>query len=381
MSSIDSFKDIIVKISDFEINDDYILKVVNNNQYNKIIIDYYKRLFKEENLYKKLDLMNLTKKQLSGTYYDKIDSLINCNKFWTVDTYDVSQIRDFLRTSLCHDKFCNNCKKVKQACRMSKYIPEVEQYKEILYHMTLTVPNVPGIELKNTIDKMAKCFKTLIRYFTENLKIKGFDFKKYGYLGAIRSLEITFKEDSYHPHYHAALAFKNLNLEKTIENQYSYDYLGYRDTRYFSEFEILIQKIWYLLMNDITVNKINIDNLKVGYSCMIEKFEDNDYAELFKYMTKETDEKDNILTYENFKTLYFATYRIKQIQGYGVFYRITDTDIKEEVDKLYVDITSFLKSDNFNTRIEHHEPLSLLFDKNYTLISRKKIFQYLREIK
>ena len=96
MSSIDSFKDIIVKISDFEINDDYILKVVNNNQYNKIIIDYYKRLFKEENLYKKLDLMNLTKKQLSGTYYDKIDSLINCNKFWTVDTYDVSQIRDFV---------------------------------------------------------------------------------------------------------------------------------------------------------------------------------------------------------------------------------------------------------------------------------------------
>ncbi len=47
---------------------------------------------------------------------------------------------------------------------------------------------------------------------------------------------------------------------------------------------------------------------------MCEKFNRKDYAELFKYMTKETDENDNILTYDNFVTLYEATYHVKQIK-------------------------------------------------------------------
>lgn len=378
MTQFDNFKDILIDVADYKIDEDYVLKVVNNNEYNKIIIDYYKKLFKEENLYKKLDLVSLTKKQLNGSNFDKIDSLKNCNKFWTIETYDYNQVKDFIRTSLCHDKFCNNCKKVKQACRMSKYIPEISQYKDNLYHLTLTVPNVPGEELKKTIEKMSKCFKTLINFFTGHAKFY-FDFKRYGYLGAIRSLEITFNEDSYHPHYHVALAFSNLSLKKTIVNKYSYDYLGHRDLRYFSEFEILIQKIWYLLMNDLRVDKKAIDNLECGYSCMIEQFNDDDYAELFKYMTKETDENDNILTYENFKTLYFATYRIKQIQGYGCFYQITDTNLDDEIDKIYADIKQFLTTDE-KPYIIHQEPIDLLTDKNYQLISRKKIYQYLRDL-
>ena len=30
------------------------------------------------------------------------------------------------------------------------------------------------------------------------------------------------------------------------------------------------------------------------------------------------------MTYEQFKTLYYALYKIKQIQGYGLLYHITD---------------------------------------------------------
>ena len=109
---------------------------------------------------------------------------------------------------------------------------------------------------------------------------------------------------------------------------------------------------------------------------MCDKFKEGDYAELFKYMTKSTDEKDNILTYDNFVTLLESTYNFKQIQGYGCFYRINDEDLEEEIEKYYCSIKEFLSS--YEKPIETFErPIDLLQDKNFTLISRKKIYQYL----
>lgn len=67
----------------------------------------------------------------------------------------------------------------------------------------------------------------------------------------------------------------------------------------------------------------------------MDKFPPNDFAELFKYMTKDKDEKGNILTYDNFKTLYEGLYRVKQIQGYGVLYKINDKVDLEKYEKQY----------------------------------------------
>ena len=97
-------------------------------------------------------------------------------------------------------------------------------------------------------------------------------------------------------------------------------------------------------------------------------------------MTKETDEKNNVLTYDNFKILYESTYALKQIQGYGCFYKINDENLDEEVEKEYVKMQLFLQS--FETPINVLErPIDLMQDNKYTLISRKKIFQYMREEK
>lgn len=345
------------------VDKEHILTVHNNNNYNKVIKDYYIR-FKE-------------------THYlseSRVGRLEMCNKFWTIDKYDYNQIKDFTGTVLCKDKFCNNCKKVKQAARMSKYIPYLQVYGDKLYHLTLTLPNVVGEELRYTIKDMAIAFRKLIRFLACDKKIHGIDFSQYGYLGAVRSLEITFNENDYHPHYHVAIAFSNLDLKKTIENKYSIDYTGRRETRLFSEFEILIQKIWYLLLNNEEVNKRNIDKLECGYSCIIDKLQPDDYAEFFKYMIKETDETDNILSYENFKTLYLATEYLRQIQGYGCFYMITDKDLDEEVDKIYLEIKDILLNDEVPEVISQ-TPLELLNDINFKLISRKKIYQYIRQIK
>lgn len=357
LKEIDNFK------NNCKIDKEYLLSVHNNTVYNNVICDYFNRLIKED---------GSVCKELPG----KIHS---CNKVFAINKYDINQVKDFISTNLCHNKFCNNCKKVKQACRMSRYIPELEPYASNMYHIVFTLPNVNGSCLKSTLKKMSKCFSKLMKYINGVKKLSFIDFNKYGYKGCVRSLEITFKDDLYHPHYHTAFAFTNLNLDKTIENTYSYDFYHNRENILFSEFEIILQKIWYLLINDITVNKTNYDNLDLGYSVICNKFEDNDYAELFKYMTKETDEIDNILTYDNFKVLYYSTKFLKQIQGYGVFYRITDEDLEEEIDKIYTDIINILDHEE-KPILSLESPRQLLNDDNYTLVSRKKIYQYLKDL-
>lgn len=353
----------MVDLDKFLVDKKYIARVHNNNVYNKKIIDYYRRYREEGNK------MTLT----------KIEKLCSCNQFWVMEEYQANGIRDFIYTSLCHDKFCSNCKKVKQATRMSKYIPELEKYKDNLYHLTLTIPNVNGKKLKKTIKHMSDCFKSLIRYINGNKKLSFIDFSKYGYEGAIRSLEVTFNEDSYHPHYHCAFIFNNLNLDKTIKNVYSIDFKGNREDRLFSEFEIIIQKIWYLLINDIDVTYKNYKRLDKGYSCICDRFYDNDYMELFKYMTKDMTEDSQILTYENFKVLYEALDRVKQLQGYGALYKVDDKDLAEEVDKIYCDIKEFLRTEEYPVTFADN-PFYFLNDNQFKIISRKTIFQTLKNL-
>ena len=77
-----------------------------------------------------------------------------------MDHYQEQKIKDFKRTNLCKDKFCNNCKKVKQASRMARFIPYLEQYKSDLFLLTLTVPNVLGNELRPMIKTIFKAYKS-----------------------------------------------------------------------------------------------------------------------------------------------------------------------------------------------------------------------------
>lgn len=351
---------------EIQIEKNYINEIINHKEYNKVIIGYYKRLQEE----------------MSMPLGNQIDNISNCNSWWILDHYKQQKVKDFKKTSLCKDKFCNNCKKVKQASRMAKFVPMINELAKdkFIYHMVLTVPNCNGANLKETIkDKIFKNFYTLNRYLNINLKIRGLDLSEYGYQGAIRSLEVTFNKDDYHPHLHCIIALdKPLDDNKHIKNTYSRSRKnGYRK---FTDFEILIQKIWYLLNNGIKVTKKSIDNLDLGYSCTIDPIDESSLFEVFKYMTKSTDEKKNILTYDNFKTLYFALYRVRQIQGYGCFYNVKDDDsIINEVDDMYDVIINILKAKEDPLEV-FEAPEDLLLDNENIIISRKKIFNYLRQL-
>lgn len=350
-----------------EVKKDYINNVLVNNKYNQEVIGHYYYQLQQEFTY--------------INFQNKIDNLSNCNSWWLLDYYKEQKVKDFKRTNLCKDKFCNNCKKVKQASRLSKFMPLINQYKEQnnLYHLTLTVPNCKGEDLSLTIKTMFESFRRIVRYLALDLKIKGLDFEQYSYMGAIRSLEVTFKGDSYHPHLHCILAFNNpLINDKYIENTYSNSKKN--GHRKFTDFEILIQKIWYLLNNKIKVTKKAIDELELGYSCTVDDIDEGSAYEVFKYMTKSTDEEKNILTYDNFKTLYFGLHRVRQIQGYGCFYNVKDDDsIIDEVDDLYNVIIELLKSKENPLEVSQ-TPEDLLKDDENMIISRKIIFSYLKKL-
>ncbi len=350
---------------DYSIDRDTLLEIVNNRVYNKKIIDYYQNY-----------LMNPERKHLLG--HHKLKNIEDCNKFFLVDIYEHEMVKDIRKTNLCKDKFCNNCKKVKQASRMSRYIPFIESYRDYCYHLVLTVPNVSSERLESTIEVMNDSFKKLVGYFSGHKKISDVDFKKYGFLGAIKSLEISFKGDTYHPHFHVLLCLKSRGVEDRIySNKYSYSTSnGFRK---FTELEILIQKVWFLLNVGMIVNKENIDEVELGFSCTLDKFQNDDYIELFKYLTKDFDDSKNILTYDNFKVILDSTFRLKQIQGYGCFYRLIDEDLDEELEKEYENVVYWLKL--LETPIQKYEKARDLVNDPYTLISRKTIFQFIQNKK
>lgn len=359
-----------MNLTDITVDKKVLQDVVDNIDYNKTIIDYYRRFSLESSVSFSSQLL-----------IKKSERLDFCNHFWQLDKYQEQKIKDFRKTNLCHDKFCANCKKVLQAGRMAKYIPELEKYKDNLFHLTLTVPNCSGADLNFIYKKMAKSFRMLINFLTGHNKIKGINFERFGYQGAVRSLEVTFHNNSYHPHFHVGIVL-DLNLgRKKIINTYSYNFgNGLTELkRLFCKEEILIQKIWYLLINNIKVTKSSIEELPEGYSCTMDKFNEDDYAELFKYISKGSDEEGNTLSYENFVALYYGLYRVKQIQGYGCLYQIDDSVDLEELDNQYEDYIQEIRKKE-SPSVVYERPKDLILDTEYTLISRKAFFKYLRQL-
>lgn len=356
-----------IELSDIKVANEFLDEVIQNLDYNKAVMGYYSKLAKNRD---------------SNKIYNQVDRLDNCNKFWLLDVYKEQKIKDFKKTSRCDDKFCNNCKLVKQAHRLSRFMPFIEESKKDydLYHLVLTVPNVKGEDLKPTLEKMYKSFFELNRYFALKKKIRGLDFEKFGYAGAIRSLEITYNTRSYHPHLHCIVALKkDLKLEGRNVNKFSFTNKDRKKVRFFKDLEILIQKIWYLKMNDLKVTKSAIDDLEMGYSCILDMVDESTAYEVFKYATKSNTEKGALMTYKQFETLYDALLGTRQIQGYGIFFGIKDDDsAMDKADEIYnALVEKWQKKEEPQESWETPEELRL--DTEYTLVSRNSILKKIKE--
>lgn len=359
---------------DICLTSEYLDIISRNHLFNDVYCEYYQRLFEETNL---------------SAIRSRAERIILCHEFWSGDMYRLQRVYDVKRVQFCHDRFCVNCQHLKQAKRMMIYTPIIEALRENydLYHLVLTVPNVKGKYLNGVLNSMSASFQKLTRYFSGNAKIKGVDFSQYGYVGAVRCFEIVSNPwDDYHPHLHCLLVLKkNIGLNKYIINDFSYNY-GLFTGRKFCDLEILIQKIWWLLIN---VNKVQLAKINVvpeGYSCTLDLTEDKQWHEVFKYVTKLTKDGAPCLEYDQFKTLFFALDKRRIFQGYGFFYDLPDLENPDvelasaEYEKKLAQLR-LVEDPDEDVRFVRDQLAAHIQLENFTAISKKLVLKkYLKEL-
>ena len=271
----------------------------------------------------------------------------NCGKSWIFDLYQKQGVKVLKRIYLCKNKFCLNCQKQRQLTRLLRFGPELDKAVEThdLYHLTLTSPNCAGYILNSTIkDKIFKACKSLINSMTVTNRNCKAEFRKLGCTGVLRSLEITYditkrkKNQEYNPHLHCIVALKkDIDIEgqkDKIHPKFSYDITDGKKEfkRYFSDIELLLQRVWFLLINGQKVTKHSIGDYRKeqGYSVTLDLVDENSYYEVFKYASKLYDENSNPMAYEQWETLDDVLHGKRTIQGYGSFYGIQIDDSIEE---------------------------------------------------
>jgi len=306
---------------------------------------------------------------------ERMKHLETCNKFWTTEVYEASHVKVLDRTFLCKDRFCANCQTVKRMVLQNRLLPLMEENRDSLYHMTLTVGNCTGADLYETIRHMARCFKTLVTYLNGNKKVRGIDLTQYDFRGCFRSFEITCNGDSYHPHFEVAAIFGNgggLKDKRTV-SQFSHSRKA-GGMRLFSDFELVIQRMWWLLLNKQRLSYHNIvgENTLGRYSCTVDKFQPDDYKTLLNYVTKEgispRGESAPLMTDENFRTFYHALKNYRQWQGYGLFYHVKSVEGADDyTDQEYQMLERYIQSgEQPESRIE--QAGSLAADGQYTIL-------------
>jgi hypothetical protein len=120
----------------------------------------------------------------------------------------VQKIGDRFRSSYCERRFCLICNRIRTAKLINAYKPVLDTLTDLQF-VTLTIPNVPGYELKKAIQEMTKAFQRIKDNLRKIYKVK---------IEGIRKLEITYNDvrRDYHPHFHIILSGK-MAAETLIE--------------------------------------------------------------------------------------------------------------------------------------------------------------------
>ena len=331
----------------------YRSELTDEGKTDYVAMNYNKQLEKDEytkKLYEMTGLKSYKENRTSddGEYKYKFlsnraERVFNCGKRWFHDEWTNQGYRETQAITHCYDLMCPQCQELKARARVTRYMPHLEKISEEfdLYHATLTQPNNSAEELPKMIKRMQKAFHALTEYFSGAKSIKGLDLSCYGYEGAIRNIEVTFKlmlrqrGEEYHPHIHAILALmQDLELPEIYANKYSYS--AQNGKTVFNELEILIQKLWYLLMEDKVITLKAINELPLGYSCTCKKIERcpetnklKGAYETFKYTTKAftSDSESTLIRLDQFQVLREALAGERLLEGYGIF-----RGFQEEID-------------------------------------------------
>lgn len=363
-------------IEQLEISSRYVDSVQKNLEHNETISEYFEKLFEDEDEFK---------------YFNIANSVHSCNAVWSFNFHSQHNLYDLTHVYLCHSKFCANCQKMIQASRLRRFQAVLEETgkENDLYHIVLTAPNVQPEKLKNAKTVMFTAFSRFIRILNCTDKIRGIDLSGLGYVAAIRSLEVTYNRQrgDFHPHLHTIFAFrKDLHLPKILRNKFSYDYSSGVPVweRDFSELEVFLQKLWRAIYDseynslyrfswiapNRTVPKALkshaklsgkknavtlplIQSFKDGYSVIMNVVDTGSYVQIFKYAFKLCSDDNCIISYLEFRTLYFALKGAKTIQGYGKWAKLNiDDSIDKSVKEFYGVFIAFMQQIDPPTKVQ-----------------------------
>lgn len=332
------------------------------------------------------------------TFINKSNNMKSCLDLMVWDKYEKNKLLDLQRVNRCKDRFCPNCRAIASANALGKF---EKPFFDMLnrgyspYLITLTVPNVHGSELKETIERMQKAFRKFYQWLSLTDK-NAFKNRIFIIPACVKALEVTVEKRRsmyFHPHYHVISFIKDYNETDFICNIYDGYSRKTKSNRYISKADVFISKLWTFAYENIRISNWdkledniiytkddNGKNIRNYYQCDIRELEmPKGLYEVFKYVFKDTDIKN----YHYFKYIYNALERKRIRQGHGELYNYNFECEEEEME---ID-----REDNINTYLEIEETPQVLLTRkleelntNYSewkKISRFKHSQHIEHIK
>lgn len=248
-------------------------------------------------------------KRTGAPYYGKkAEKVCNCAEC-LVFRRDIETGRLRLSNAyFCKVRLCSMCawrRSLKIASHNKLIVEEANrQYKPSWIFLTLTVKNVDGDDLKQTITDMMQGFRKLFQY----KKVKT------GVLGFFRALEITknHEENTYHPHFHVLIPVKRSYFTgKGYIKQAEWTSLWKRAMKLDYTPIVHVQRV---------KGKKGIDAEAIEQEVRKEMEEQKAILEISKYPVKDTDIiRGNEVTEENLDTVYYldGALSARRLIGYG----------------------------------------------------------------
>ena len=257
-------------------------------------------------------------------------------------TFEGSKV---VAANFCRQRLCPMCQRRKSLKTYSDFCKILSLLKDYSFlHLVLTVPNVKGDELSETLDHMNKCAS---RFF----KIKEV---ADAFCGVARVTEVSYnkKNNDFHPHFHNLVAVKKSYFT-------SRKYLKYDKLRF------LWSAVWRFRHDNLKRlkdEKIYMSNLLDSefLQIYITKADTGALPEIAKYAVKplsfEATRKERAAVLQ---TLFEALHNRRLIQTYGVIRDAAKTakisfDECVELDTNILDENNIVCY-NYNHRLSHYE--------------------------
>ncbi|MDH6599297.1 protein rep [Bacillus aerius] len=247
-------------------------------------------------------------KRIGAPYYGKkAEKISNCAECLAFKREKETGRLKLYQAYFCKVRLCSMCawrRSLKIAYHNKLIVEEANrQYKPAWIFLTLTVKNVEGDQLKQTITDMMQGYRKLFQY----KKVKT------GTLGFFRALEITknHKENTYHPHFHVLIPVKRNYFGKSYIKQTEWTSFWKKAMKLDYTPIVHVQRV---------KGKKGIDAEAIEKEVREAIEEQKAILEISKYPVKDTDViRGNEVTEENLDTVYYLDDALsaRRLIGYG----------------------------------------------------------------